>query len=81
MLDLKKLEEKLDQALAQESRESLTNWLQEKRAKNYLQSLGKGAFENKAKIFLQIIPSKSNVSFSKLGRCETTYSELYPQAA
>ena len=40
MLDLKKLEEKLDKSLADETSESLTNWLQEKRLRTYLQSLG-----------------------------------------
>lgn len=44
MLDLKKLEEKLDKALATETNESLTSWLQEKRLRTYLQSLGEGSF-------------------------------------
>jgi hypothetical protein len=46
MLDLKKLEEKLDNALANETSESLTNWLQEKRLKAILQSVNGGTFEN-----------------------------------
>jgi hypothetical protein len=36
MLNLKELEEKLDKALENESQESLTSWLQEKRMKHQL---------------------------------------------
>lgn len=46
MLDLKNLEEKLDKALANETSESLTSWLQEKRLHTYLQLLGEGTFVN-----------------------------------
>jgi phosphoribosyl-ATP pyrophosphohydrolase len=45
MLDLKKLEEKLDNALANETSESLTNWLQEKRLKTILQTVSESTFE------------------------------------
>jgi hypothetical protein len=42
MLDLKKLEEKLDKALANETAESLTSWLTEKRLRMFMKSLGEG---------------------------------------
>jgi hypothetical protein len=42
MLDLKKLEEKLDLALANETRESLTQWLEQKRSNAFFLSLGEG---------------------------------------
>ncbi len=42
MLDLNNLEKKLDKALALETKESLTNWLKEKRLKKYLSSFGEG---------------------------------------
>ena len=57
MLDLKKLEEKLDKALANETSESLTSWLQEKRLRTYLQALGEGTFED--------ISSSNTKTFSK----------------
>lgn len=46
MLNLKELEEKFDNALAAETEESLTNWLQEKRLGSYLESLGQGILED-----------------------------------
>ncbi len=80
MLDLKKLEEKLDKALANETSESLTNWLQEKRLRTFLQSLGEGTFEN--------ITQSCNDTVLKLNkiRFEVNYSEFsisqdYPIAA
>lgn len=44
MLDLKKLEEKLDQALESETTESLSSWLFSKRSNNFLAQLGDGDF-------------------------------------
>jgi hypothetical protein len=57
MLDLKKLEKNLDKALAKETTESLTNWLQEKRVKKILSSFIEGEihpfeFNNSVKISL-----------------------------
>lgn len=46
MLDLKKLEQNLDHALTNETSESLTNWLQNKRQLAFIQSLGEGTFVN-----------------------------------
>ena len=45
MLDLKKLEEKLDEALSNETAESLTSWLTEKRLRMFMKSLGEGVLE------------------------------------
>ncbi|HBI81925.1 MAG TPA: hypothetical protein DDY04_08305 [Bacteroidales bacterium] len=42
MLNLKLLEQKLDNALANETQESLTQWLYSKRLREFL---GKGSFE------------------------------------
>ena len=63
MLDLKKLEDKLDKALANETSESLTIWLQEKRLRNHLQSLGEGRFENIYQTISSVILVESD-SFS-----------------
>ena len=53
MLDLKKLEQQLDEVLAKETKESLTNWLLEKRTKNkaYLSYLGDGCFAKESLYF------------------------------
>lgn len=42
MLDLKTLEQKLDRALENETKESLTNWLLNKRLKTVLYNMGIG---------------------------------------
>lgn len=42
MLDLNKLERKLDEALSKETEESLRNWLKGKRMNSFFASLGEG---------------------------------------
>jgi hypothetical protein len=42
MLNLRELEEKLDAALANETTESLTYWIEQKRFKSFLNTLGEG---------------------------------------
>lgn len=42
MINLKVLEEKLNKALENETQESLTNWLLQKRLKNVYKSMGEG---------------------------------------
>lgn len=71
MLNLKKLEEKLDMALSNETVESLTNWLQEKRLRSYLQSLGEGKFVN------IISTCTGTVLKTKVVNFETQFSEIY----
>ncbi|MGB1204699.1 MAG: hypothetical protein ACPG5B_03565 [Chitinophagales bacterium] len=65
MLNLKKLEQQLDEALAKETKESLTNWLLEKRAKNknYLSFLGDGSFGKENLFFNKNIEKISFISF------------------
>lgn len=63
MLDLKKLEEKLDLALANETSESLSNWLQEKRVKNFLKSLGEGEFAPISEVCSEVVISNKKVYF------------------
>ena len=63
MLDLKKLEEKLDKALANETSESLTSWLQEKRLRTYLQSLGEGTFEDISFINTKTFSKSTTICF------------------
>lgn len=80
MLDLKKLEEKLDKALATETSESLTSWLQEKRLRTFLQSLGEGTFENISFMNASSVSKTQTVCF------ETQFSDIlisqnYPIAA
>jgi len=59
MLDLKKLEEKLDKALANETAESLTSWLTEKRLRIFMKSLGEGVLEK-----MQVVEQNSVVTSS-----------------
>lgn len=44
MLNLEILERKLDEALAKETKESMTSWLLHRRIKKYISSLGDGKF-------------------------------------
>lgn len=44
MLDLKKLEEKLDLALSLETKESLSKWLSDKRYNASMRNLGEGEY-------------------------------------
>lgn len=46
MLDLEKLEKKLDEALANETPESLRKWLRNNRKKNFDKYLGEGTIED-----------------------------------
>jgi hypothetical protein len=46
MIDLKNLEVQIDSILANETSQSLTNWLLNRRYSNLCQILGKGAFVN-----------------------------------
>lgn len=62
MLNLKELENQLDQALAKETEESLTTWLLEKRAKSYLAQLGLGQFEKKKTLFEEYTIESTSVS-------------------
>jgi len=59
MLDLEKLERKLDKALANETSESLSDWLKQKRKKNYGKYLGDGSIED-----MDHTSSKIGVSFN-----------------
>ena len=46
MIDLKKIEERIDRTLAHETKESLAGWLMSKRHKSLNQLLGDGTFES-----------------------------------
>ncbi len=80
MLDLKKLEEKLDKALANETSESLTSWLQEKRLRTFLQSLREGTFSNINSTCSGKVIKSQKVNFEILFN-EISYSQDYPIAA
>jgi|GEM_PF-2966538 hypothetical protein len=60
MLDLKKLEQKLDEALEKETSESLRNWLLSNKRKNFENYLGDGLIEE-----MNHVSSKIGISFSK----------------
>lgn len=64
MLDLKKLELKLDEALAKETTESLTKWLLEKRAKSYIAYLGEGEIELNKPIISQILLESTDIEIN-----------------
>lgn len=55
MLDLNRLEEKLDLALVNETSASLKQWLREKRMKRFFDSLASGVINN-------LVTSSSDVS-------------------
>jgi hypothetical protein len=55
MLDLKKLEEKLDLALANETSDSLNQWLEQKRSNAFLMSLGEGTILPITEIEINVI--------------------------
>ncbi len=80
MLDLKKLEEKLDKALANETSESLTNWLQEKRLRTYLQSLGEGEFVNISSTCSNTVLKTQKIKF-EIQFSEILFSQDYLNAA
>ena len=66
MLDLKKLEEKLDLALANETSESLTKWFEEKRTRELLHSLGNGKFGSLNSRFHEVILETPKVTFDAI---------------
>ena len=70
MLDLVTMEIKLDLALANETSESLTAWLHEKRLNAFFQSLGEGIFTPIPEIYLETVLTYQNVVF------ETKFSEV-----
>ncbi|MCZ2397307.1 MAG: hypothetical protein LC100_12295 [Chitinophagales bacterium] len=84
MLDLKKLEEKLDKALAQETEESLTNWLLAKRNYNtFIESLGEGNFDKLNNILIksETILGPDDINISKPEFQEMPSNPDYPIAA
>ena len=64
MLNLKALEDKLDLALAQETEESLANWLNEKRYGSYAGMGNSGLIEPRKRIVTQIYASTTNYFFT-----------------
>lgn len=80
MLDLKRLEENLDLALAKETSDSLTNWLQEKRHLAFIQSLGEGVFVNIYPCSTDIVSKTQTVSFD-IQFNEVCISQNYPIAS
>lgn len=81
MLDLKKLEEKLDSALANETSQSLTSWLQEKRCRAFLQSLGEGELESIPQIEPNSSFIKSNSITFEVEYSDVSYSQEFLIAA
>ena len=64
MLNLKELEENLDQVLAKETSESLKNWLLKKRIYNYKQTFEEGVFENILHTFSGTFSNTTQVEFN-----------------
>jgi hypothetical protein len=56
MLNLKELEQKLDNALAKETTESLSNWLAENRIKSNLALLGEGSIQHQKQLQVKFTP-------------------------
>jgi hypothetical protein len=79
MLNLKELEKKLDIALANETTESLSFWLEEKRLRGFLSALGMGQFTSLAKEN-NVIPQAFSFGFNvPVVTVDIDYS--YPLAA
>lgn len=57
MLDLELLEKQLDEVLAQETSETMTTWLYNRRLKKYVSTLGEGTFIN--------IPSNNKIEITQ----------------
>jgi len=70
MLDLNKLEEKLDIALANETSESLSQWLEQKRSNAFLMSLGEGIISSFSEV------SIINVICNQKATFETTFNDV-----
>jgi hypothetical protein len=78
MLDLKKLEEKLDIALANETSESLTKWFEQKRTQDALHSLGSGKFDSlnptSYKVKLETPKVTFDVIFTEISENQNSYT-------
>jgi len=83
MLDLNKLESKLDKALANETADSMTQWLLKKRKMSYLTQLGVGEFEARKPIYYTFTVKKSDVFIGKETVNFQAFSDYisYPTAA
>ncbi|MCB9346948.1 MAG: hypothetical protein H6573_05455 [Lewinellaceae bacterium] len=81
MLNLEKLEEKLDRALENECQESLTNWLFKKREKSYMALLGIGSMENKKEIKCEYLMPSEDVFLENEGNDFPIINTYYLMAA
>jgi hypothetical protein len=82
MLDLKKLEEKLDKALANETEESLSRWLFEKRGKSsYLSQLGAGEIESQKSINDSFLNKCTDVFFTSKNNYLSSENSTFGMAA
>lgn len=81
MLNLEKLEKKLDKALKDECQESLTNWLYKKREKSYLALLGVGNIENKKEVKCEYLMASEDVFLDNEGNDFPIINTYYLMAA
>ncbi|WP_396188074.1 hypothetical protein [Flavobacterium sp.] len=61
MLDLELLEKQLDEVLAQETSETMTTWLYNRRLKKYVSTLGEGTFANIPSNKIEITQTKEHI--------------------
>ncbi len=80
MLDLKKLEAELDYTLANETCESLTQWLFSKRLRNLYNHLGKGTMEERPTLQSETFFAKKSIHWV-VSSVEISALEGYPVAA
>ncbi len=81
MIDLKKIEEKIDSLLETETKESLTNWLISKRSKKLNQILGRGTFVGLQNYISSIYSSDSNFTNVQSKNNIEAISQDYSNAA
>lgn len=81
MLNLNKLEEKLDLALANETGASLTLWLREKRLKRFFDSLGSGSLNYLKPSCSDVSSNAANTNFVNQGDEPIISSKDYALAA
>lgn len=77
MLDLESLERKLDEVLEQETSETMTSWLLNRRLKKYISSLGEGDFINMPINEILISQSRSFTVEAEINDFSTEYSCEY----
>lgn len=76
MLDLNILEKQLDEVLAQETSETMTTWLYNRRLKKYISSFGEGTFANIPSNKIEITQTKEHTVKNNSQEFSQDYNSL-----